>query len=146
MTFRVDPNAYPTLVGGLYVLSILSGTLIVISGLSSTFDPPMTALPTDSTQQHGLVPRPNNIRRSNITPMIQNVRSKVKVLLISHGIRTLAIGVNLIAFALLRDRRGTGIATLLAIVVLRADGIVNVAQGTPIEGVKSLSKAESFGI
>ena len=40
------------------------------------------------------------------------------------GIRVFMLGVNILSFALLRDRRGTGIATLIAVVVPLADGIV----------------------
>lgn len=40
------------------------------------------------------------------------------------GIRTFVLGLNVVVFALIRDRRATGLATLLTVVVPIADGVI----------------------
>ncbi|KAL8283477.1 hypothetical protein RQP46_005580 [Phenoliferia psychrophenolica] len=112
MALNVGLNStYPTLSGPLYFFPIILGSGLVAAGLRYGFDQSGTG------KTYGIPPSASVSSR-------QTPAKTGDVYMTVAGIRVFMLGANVLAFALLRDRRGTGIATLVAVAVPIADGVV----------------------
>lgn len=102
---------YPPLQGALYAFPLVLGTGLVAAGLRYILDQPGTA------ETFGVEPS------ASLSPQ-RGRGSAGDVYMTVAGIRTVFLGANITAFALLHDRRATGVAVLLTAVVPLADGFV----------------------
>ncbi|KAL8283464.1 hypothetical protein RQP46_005567 [Phenoliferia psychrophenolica] len=104
-------STYPILSGPRYSYPILLGRDLVAAGLRNGFDQSGTGA------TYGVPPSASASSR-------QTPSKTDEVYMKISGIRFFMLGANILAFALLSDRRGTGSATLVAVAVPIADGFV----------------------
>lgn len=99
---------YPELEGPLYFIPLALGSALMAAGVRYSFDQPGTG------STFGVPPAASPSPRG----------PKADVFMSVAGIRTFLLGGSIVAFALLRDRRATGVAVLHAVLVPLADGVV----------------------
>lgn len=110
-------NSYPQLSGALYAFPLALGGGLLLAGFRYAFDQHSTG------ESFGVPPSV-----SAVSPTPGGPRRSGDVYMTVAGIRTFILGANIVGFALLRDRRATGLATLWAVLVPIADGAVAFEQ------------------
>ncbi|KAM0754233.1 hypothetical protein T439DRAFT_323099, partial [Meredithblackwellia eburnea MCA 4105] len=101
-------SIYPPLAGNLYGTSLALGTMLFGAGFRYTFDQKGTS------GTFGVAPS------VSVSPQ-RGVKAGDFYLSVA-GSRNFFIGLNIIAFALLRDRRATGVAVAVTVLVPILDG------------------------
>ncbi|KAI5477278.1 hypothetical protein MNV49_006575 [Pseudohyphozyma bogoriensis] len=104
-------SSYPPLSGPLHAIPLVVGTALTAAGLRYIYDQKGTS------ETYGVPPSTSLSSR-------QSPQQAGDVYLTVAGIRVFYIGGAILAFALLRDRRATGVAVGLATAVPVLDGVV----------------------
>ncbi|KAL8283498.1 hypothetical protein RQP46_005601 [Phenoliferia psychrophenolica] len=126
MALNVDPNTYPVLVGPLYFFSIFLSAFLLFSGVVHILLPLQTLLQQAGGASSSV---PESDPTDSDSAIDASLLEAIKDITITSGIQVLAIGANVLVFALLRDRRGTGVAIIVAHAHARSRRCLEVMRG-----------------